>query len=374
MSMANARRVFRGALTLLVLAAGAVAQADDTAAETAGANDGTPVVLVAPVTAGVDTASPLVGTVVAETVSRLGFQAEGRIEARLVRFGERVTAGEPIARLDDRDLAARVESLRSDLERTRAEARLAEQELARIRDLRASNVASRQQLDQAVSRQQTATAAVRATAARLEEAQNALDYAVLAAPFDGVVVEVLADVGDVVGPGQAVFRLAEDDDRLVEVAVPEGRLSQLPAQASVRLSADDASLPVELDSVSGAADPASRTFAARYRLESRDDARSWSIGQTATLTFAEKSPQLRVPVGALFARDSAPRVFRLVDDRVEAVEVTVHAIEADHAVIGGELSEGALVVAAGVNRLHDGQRVTARRAGELAAGAAEARP
>ncbi len=368
--MANAGGIFRGALALLLLAIGtaALAAGDD------GSADGPPVVLVAPVTAGVASAPPLVGEVIAETVSRVGFQAEGRIEARLVRFGERVSAGEPLARLDDRDLAARVDSLRSDLERARAEARLAEQELARTRDLHERNVASRQQLDQAVSRERSANSTVRSTAARLEEAQNALDYAELDAPFDGVVVEILADVGDVVGPGQAVFRIAEDDGRLVEVAVPERRVSRLPPRATARLDSDDASETVELDSTSGAADPASRTFAARYRLDEREDQRPWSIGQTATLTFSDETSRLRVPVGALFVRDDSPRVYRLVGDRVEAVEVTVHAIEADHAVIGAELPEGALVVAAGVNRLHDGQRVTPRRAGELAAGAAEVRP
>jgi len=337
----------------------------------AAAEEGTeaPVVLVAPLRAGVVTAPALVGEVVAETESALGFQVGGRIAERSVRRSQRVEAGTLLARLDARDLEARVESARSALVQARAEARLADQELTRIRDLAERNVASRQQLDQAVSRQRAAAAAVDSAQARLAEANNALDYAELRAPFDGVLAGLLADTGDVVAPGQPVLRLAADDGRLIEVAVPETRLSILSETATATLSADDREMPVTLDSVSGAADPASRSFAVRYRLEATGE-RPWALGQTARLGFEADRPVRRVPVGALFAREKRPQVFHVVDGRVQAVEVTVRAIETEQAVIATDLPEGALVVAAGVNRLHDGQAVEPRRAAELAAGAA----
>lgn len=362
-SMANLRRVFFGGLALWGLSFLAPPPAmAETGAEP-------PVVLVAPVRAGVATQPALVGAVVAETESALGFQVGGRIAERPVRRGQRVEAGALLARLDARDLEARQASARSALDQARAEARLAEQELTRIRDLAERNVASRQQLDQAVSRQQAAAAAVNSAQARLAEANNALDYAELRAPFDGVLAGLLADTGDVVAAGQPVLRLAADDGRRVEVAVPETRLSDLPDTATVTLTAEGRSVPARLDSVSGAADPASRSFAVRYRLESADE-RPWALGQTARLVFDGQQPVRRVPVGALFAREARPQVFRVVDNRVQAVEVTVRAIETEQAVIATDLPEGALVVAAGVNRLHDGQAVEPRRAAELPAGAA----
>ncbi len=334
-----------------------------------------PVVLVAPLRAEVEARPVLVGAVVAETTSALGFQVAGRISERLVRRGERVEPGAPVARLDRRDLRARLESAESELTQARAEARLAEQELERLRKLFAQKVVGRQALDEAISRQQATAARVANSGARLAEARHALEYGELVAPFAGVLVGVEADVGDVVAAGQPVLRLAADAGRLVEVAVPERRLSTLSEVATAELVGDGQTLEAELDSVSGAADPASRTYAARFRLNgTAAKGKPWSLGQTATLRFAGGERGLRVPAGAVFARYGQSRVFRLQDDAVRAVAVTVRSMAGDYAVIEGDLPVGALVVAAGVNRLHDGQHVRPRRAAELAGGAGEPRP
>ncbi|MFW6375387.1 MAG: efflux RND transporter periplasmic adaptor subunit [Guyparkeria sp.] len=365
--MANVYGIVAAGIALLGFA---LAPAASVASDRDGAD--VPVVLVAPLRAGVANAPALVGEVVAETTSVAGFQVGGRISERLVRRGQRVAAGEPLARLDVRDLQARRDSARSELEQARAEAKLARQELDRTRDLFERSVASRQSLDQAVSRQQAAASRVASAEARLAEARNALDYASLESPFDGVLIELIADVGDVVAAGEPVVRLAADDGRLVEVAVPERRLPELPDTAEARLEADGVERTVTLDSLAGAADRASRTFAARYRIEpAADRDRPWAIGQTARLAFADEQPARQVPVGALFGRDGDWQVYRLDDDRVRAVDVTVRAMGVAYAVIETDLPEGTSVVVAGVNRLHDDQRVRPRRADETAAGAAD---
>ncbi|WP_322522373.1 efflux RND transporter periplasmic adaptor subunit [Guyparkeria halophila] len=369
--MAKRRGFF---LPLLVLIGGLVVvpglPVERALAESKPAGGDAPVVLVAPVASGVVERASLVGEVTAETTASVGFQAAGRIDERAVRRGQRVAAGEPLAQLDSRDLAARVDSAEAELAQAQAEARLAAQELERTRQLHERQVASRQALDQAISREQASRARVASIEARLAEARNALDYATLAAPFAGVVIELVADVGDVVAAGQPVVRLAAADGRLVEVAVPERRLADLPQVGLARLDSDGVELDATLDSVSGAAAPVSRTFAARYRLPAADE-RPWSLGQTAMLHFDESAPRQRVPVGAVFARGDGARVFRVVDGRVEAVTVRVRRIESDYAVIESDLPVGALVVIAGVNRLHDGQAVEPRRGDEVAAGAAD---
>jgi len=101
----------------------------------------------------------------------------------------------------------------------------------------------------------------------------------------------------------------------------------------------------------------------------------WSLGQTAILSFADgHASRQRLPIGAIFARGGESRVFRVTDGRLEVVPVTVRRVDAGHALIESNLPAGALVVIAGVNRLHDGQAVRARRGDEVAAGAGEAAP
>ena len=367
LSMANVFPIARAALVAIAWAC----ILPPAAAE----SDQRPVVLVAPLGAGVAPQPDLVGTVVAETSAAVGFQAAGRISERSVRRGERVEQGQPLARLDERDLAARVDSARAALEQARADARLAEQELDRIRPLFEQNVASRQSLDQAESSAAAARSRVASAKAQLTEARNALDYASLSAPFDGVVTSVVADVGDVVAAGQTVVRLAADDGRLVEVAVPERRRAGLADNAQAHLMADEERLDASLDSVNGAADPVSRSYTARYRLpDPAANGMPWLLGQTATLSFAAATSHQRIPVGAVFAEGEQSRVFRVVDGRLEAVAVTVRRIEADYALIDSELSAGTPVVIAGVNRLHDGQAVRVRNGDEVAAGAGGSAP
>ena len=367
-SMAKLVAIARAALAAFVL----LSLAPFVAAE----SDQPPVVLVAPLAAGAEPRPPLVGSVVAETNAAVGFQAAGRISERLVRRGERVEEGQSLARLDERDLTARVDSARAALEQARADARLAEQELERIRKLFEQQVASRQALDQAESRAQATRSRVASAEAQLTEAKNALDYASLTAPFDGVVTGLNADVGDVVAAGQPVIRLAADEGRLVEVAVPERRRADLAEQGQARLEADGTTVEASLDTISGAADPVSRSYATRYRLpEPAADMTPWSLGQTAILSFTQDGARhQRVPVGAIFGRNDQPQVFRVVDERLEAVAVTVRRIDADHALIESELPAGTLVVIAGVNRLHDGQAVRVRRGDEVAAGAGGSAP
>jgi len=340
------------------------------------ATERAPVVLVAPIESDVSPVPSLVGEVVAETTAAVGFQAAGRISERLVRRGERVEAGQPLARLDTRDLGARVDSARAALEQARADARLAGQELERIRALFEQRVASRQALDQAESRAEATRSRVTSAAAQLTEAENALDYAALVAPFDGVITGLVADVGEVVAAGQPILRLAADAGRLVEVAVPERRRAGLAEQAEARLEADGQDLEVTLDTISGAADPVTRSYAARYRLpEPANDAPPWSLGQTATLAFAAGAARhQRVPVGAVFAHEGQSRVFRLDDGRLSMAPVTLRRVDADYALIASDLPDGTLVVIAGVNRLHGGQAVRPRRGDQVATGAGDGAP
>ncbi|MFO1431585.1 MAG: efflux RND transporter periplasmic adaptor subunit [Candidatus Competibacteraceae bacterium] len=202
----------------------------------------------------------LPGTVEAHEVD-LSFQVSGRIDSLAVDEGYAVKAGQPVARLDRRDYEltlhnaeARSEAARATLAAleagTRAqEIRVAEAQLAsaranlnftradarRIAELVPKNLATVQQLDQARLQQELAQANVaereqtlallregprqedieraradyQASQVAVASARQQLDYTQLLSPTDGVVSVRLAEVGEVVAPGQAVLRIAE---------------------------------------------------------------------------------------------------------------------------------------------------------------------
>jgi RND family efflux transporter MFP subunit len=128
---------------------------------------------------------------------------------------------------------------------------------------------------------------------RMERAQRALDlarnqltYGDLKADADGVITTVLAEAGQVLALGQPVARLAHRGETEAAVALPETRLNEArDAKANVRLSSGpDRRFAAHLRELSPQADPATRTYAARFTLENPDD--TVALGMTATVVLS----------------------------------------------------------------------------------------
>ena len=284
------------------------------------------------------------GEVRARIETQLGFRVGGKLVERLVDVGARVGTGQPLARLDPADLQ---------LAATQAEANraLAAAELKRTEELRQRNFVSQAALD---ARQTAATAA----AAQAQLAKNQAAYATLAADAPGVVAAVLAEPGQVVGAGQAVFRLARDGAREVAIAIPESRLAglQVGAAATVELWAGK-TYKGKLRELAPAADPASRTFAARVSILDADaDA---VLGRTASVRFAQTAAgEIVVPLAALLQQGERPAVWVIsADGTVSQRPVEVARYADQGAVIAAGLQAGETIVAAGAFKLAAGEKV-----------------
>src|SRR5213075_2307477 len=134
---------------------------------------------------------------------------------------------------------------------------------------------------------------------------------------DGVIVRTLSEPGQVVAAGQTVIQLAHDGPREALINLPEGVRPDLGAIASARLYGQDQMYQARLRQLSDAADPASRTFEARYVLEG--EAASAPLGSTVTVTLVvqkQTSGELSVlvPVGSVYDCGSGPGVW-IVDDK-----------------------------------------------------------
>jgi len=323
--------------------------------------DAVPVVRVAKIRPAPWAQPPLTGTVVARTQSKVAFQAGGRIASREVERGQHVADGETLYRLDDHDLKLRLAAAKARLRQTSAEARFAQENFKRIRQLLQRKVVGQQDFDQAQSAMHSAESARQAARADVDQARRALGYARLTAPFAGTVVEIDADQGDVVAAGQPVLTLAADGPRLALVDVPEQRLAALPKQARAQLSGGGPDITATRYSVAGAADPVTRTWAVRYRLAGSS---APPLGRTVTLRFPDRQQRRTVPIGALSATDEHAFVFVIDQGKVRRHPVRVLKIDNERAVIATDLAVGTPVVAVGLNRLHDGEAVRVQPASE----------
>jgi RND family efflux transporter MFP subunit len=291
------------------------------------------------------------GEVRARIETTLGFRVAGKIVERRAELGQAVKAGQVLARLDPTDAA---------LQATQAEAQraLAAADVARYRDLKAKNYISASALDA----RETAFKAAEAQAAL---ARNQAGYTTLVADRNGVIGQVLAEQGQVVSVGQAVFRLAPDGEREIAIALPENEVGgfKLGQAAEVSFWAAGAAaakpLTGRLREISPVADPVTRTYAARVSLKNADPL--LPLGMSATVRFPSGAPGatvLTVPLAAIFQKGDQPAVWKVgADNTVSLQAVRIAAYTDGGAVIAGGLAGGEQIVAAGVNLLTAGEKV-----------------
>src|SRR6516164_3281365 len=208
------------------------------------------------------------GLIAARVQSNLGFRVPGKVVERLVDVGQNVRAGQPLMRLDPKDLALALAAKENAVAAARAAAVQARDDEVRYRQLAVDGWASRQKYEQVKAAFDTAAAQLAATEAQADVARNEAGYSLLLADADGTVVETLAEPGQVVAAGQTVVKLAHAGPREAKVNLPETVRPAIgsPAVARVYGSASVSS-PAHLRQLSDAADPSSRTYEARYVLD-----------------------------------------------------------------------------------------------------------
>lgn len=285
------------------------------------------------------------GEVRARLESVVGFRVGGKMTERLVDAGTRIKAGQPLARIDPAD--ARLAATQAE-----ANAALAQSDFRRAQELRDKNFVSQAALDARAS-------AARAAEAQAQLTRNQTAYTTLLADAPGVVAAVLAEPGQVVAAGQGVMRIARDGEREVAIALPENALATIRpgAPATVKLWADGKAYPGKVREIAPAADPATRTFAARISIIGADAA--LPIGMSATVGFARSGAQtILVPLSAIFQNDGKPAVWVIdKESKVELRAVDVERYADQGAVVRTGLNDGETIVAAGAFKLTAGEKV-----------------
>jgi RND family efflux transporter MFP subunit len=140
------------------------------------------------------------GTIEAWTSARLFARVQGYVKAWYADIGKRVEEGAPLGSIDTPELDQQIIQARATLTRVKAEAALARTTAARWRDLLTTTSVSRQEVDENAAAE-TQAAAVNEAKANLGRLLAFKAYAVVRAPFSGVVTLRNADIGDLVGPG-----------------------------------------------------------------------------------------------------------------------------------------------------------------------------
>jgi RND family efflux transporter MFP subunit len=300
------------------------------------------------------------GTVEARVQSNLGFRIAGKILERSVDVGQRVQKGQVLMRLDSLDLELALAAQQAKVAAARARYTQAKADEEKFAAAIEFGGVSRLGYDAARTEVDISKALLEAAEAEARVSHNSSEYAVLVADADGVIVRTLSEPGQVVVAGHTVIQLAQDGPREALINLPEGVRPALGMTAWARLYGQDQVHRARLRQLSDAADPASRTFEARYVLEG--EAASAPLGSTVTIAILAKQVSgdrpVEVPVGAVHDRGSGPGVW-IVNDKSEVNFrfVQVASIGKEDIVLSRGIEAGEKVVALGAHLLHEGQAV-----------------
>jgi RND family efflux transporter MFP subunit len=299
------------------------------------------------------------GIVGARVQSDLTFRVGGRVVARLVDAGQVVRRGQALMRIDATDYALAAQASAGAAAAIRARAAQTSADEARYRELVAAGAVSASAYDQVRAAALAARAELRAAESQASVSRNNAAYTILFADADGTVVETLAEPGQVVAAGQTVVRLARSGPREAIVALPETLRPPLGAIAASRtysgLTGD-----ARLRQLSDAADPATRTFEARFVLAGAPA--SAPLGSTITIRLGapRQSAAISIPLGAIHDRGQGPGVWVVAgrgSPRVGWRPVRLAAIGEETASVAAGLRPGERIVALGAHLLHQGQPV-----------------
>lgn len=333
------------------------------------------------------------GRVLARSKASLGSTVTGRVEAVLVEEGDRVTAGQLLVRLDEREAAAALAEARTRLEKSRGTDRrsaeeertqaslslaIEERQLARIATLRAEGFVSEREEDDArkardlarsVLAAATAKAAAaasggadeRAASAAVAAAEARLSQFRVLAPEPGVVLVRAVEPGDVVSPGVTLLTLALDRETQLLAQPDEKNLPALRVGQRARGSADafpDRSFAAEVISISPGVDVARGTVDVKLRVPDPPAELRTDMTLSVELEVGKRAGVLVVPLEAVRDAASDPWVLAVRGRRAVRTPVTLGARGGTVAQVVKGLAEGDLVVRQ-PGKSKDGQRVRA---------------
>lgn len=305
------------------------------------------------------------GVISAKTQVTLGFQTLGRLVERNVDLGDRVQAGQVIAQLDPEDLTSNVRAAQASRDAAQVQLETAQSTAQRVRALARRNVASTAQLEQAEQALASAQATLEQAESELLRAQDAAGFAVLSAPFAGVISAVFETPGAVVQAGAPVLQLSAENEAEAVIDWPDASLQTLRSDSGFIVWQDNdqgAASSAQIDRIDPISNAATQSRRVHLRL---DQPQGFRLGALIRARPAQDDTTvLTLPPEAITVIDDASYIWRVTrhDNSAEVTRIPIKAgitLEGRTQITTG-ISPGDEIVIRGVHSLSEGQPVGRR--------------
>lgn len=299
------------------------------------------------------------GTVRGKYESTLAFQVSGRITQRNVNLGDQVHTGDILMLIDPKDVQQQVDNAQAAVNSAVSSAKLAADNARRYEALYQQGAVSESVWDSYRTQHEAADATLAQAQAQLMTALNQLGYTQLTADHDGVVSSVTGEVGQVASAGSPMVTVVQDGNREIEIYVPEGRLGTIAPDMPCTITfwaLGDTTAEGAIRYISPMADAATRTYKVRISIPAMPEGARLGMTAKVTLGTASRSAVV-IPRSALYEAGGSTGVWVVRDGKVTLIPVELGPYQEDKVSIRNGLSDGDVVVTAGISKLREGMEV-----------------
>lgn len=289
-------------------------------------------------------------------------EVEGRVTEVIADFGDRVTAGQLMLKINPREYELRVETAQAALDQARAKLANSTAKYGRAKALKEAASISAEQFDQIASQLQVDQADTESAEEALAMARKKRGDTEIRAPFNGSVQKRMVSLGEYVAPGKEIYELIATDPIKLRCPMPERFVPLARLGMPVKLAIDaDQGRPYtgKITRIAPALDESSRTLLIEAEVANPDGALKPGFFAHVTMDLG-RDRALFVPTSAVLRYAGVARVFVVEQGVVRAREVTTGIVVGDQIEITGGLQQGEHVAVSDVDRLADGTAVVAK--------------
>lgn len=311
----------------------------------------------------VDQTLPVVGTLFPKDEATLSAEVEGIVEKTSAEFGDRVKAGQELARIDTDSYTALAAQATARVAQARAAAVSAEHELHRQQELQRNGIASPADLDLALANAEQTRAAVKAAEAAETVARLNLGRSRIHAPFDAAIADRIANAGDFVRPGSPLFRIVNDGILKFIVQAPEAAAPKVAKGQEIRFNVDaypGRTFTGQVFLISPQVSTTTRMFPLGALVTNLDRTLKASTFARGELVLERAVPTVLAPLEAIATASGFSRVFVITNGVARSRDISVGRVLGTHQEVLRGLAPGEIVATSGLTKLQDGLPVTLR--------------
>ncbi len=302
----------------------------------------------------------LTGSIEGETIGAISAKIAGRIAEVLVEDGQRVTAGQPLVRLESVELVNGVDMAKDNVRRLQASYDNTATDYNRYKTLYDEKAVSKQQLDNAETKLKMAEMDLSTAYAGLSNSKKQYDYGNVAAPVNGVVANKTAVIGQVVSAGLALMTVQNIDQVYAVVNIEQKDMGTVKSGMGAEVAVDaypGRVFPGVVDIINPVAANSNRMFRVKIKINNTDHLLKPGMFVKTGIILGAETQALFVPQSAIFQKQGYYYVYVVQDGKVIKQQVEVGSIKEDYIEVKSGVKEKTIIATSNINTLKDGDSV-----------------